>query len=254
MQAHDVGLLQQLVDVDHRHLGVRARRAVPGDDLEADAAGDARHLAADAAQTHHAQRLAAQLHALHRPPAAALHQGMHGADVAGRGEHQAHGMLGHRRVAIARDGRDLDADLRGRREVDEARRARAEEHDVLQPGAALQRVLVEVGRVVDDGVVALDQLGNGIGRHRPHVDLDRDVGRAVDLLPDAVDVGCRIDEQSLGHHSLNLVVRPRGPAAPGCARPSSGPAPATARAPGYGRCRCARHSGRSARPPRPASR
>ena len=240
--------------LDHRHLGVRARRAVPGDDLEADARGDARHLAADAAQAHEAQRLAAQLHALHRPPAAASHQRMHGGDMPGGGEHQAHGVLGHRRVAIARDGRDLDADLRRRNQIDEARRPRAEEDDVLQALAPLQRVLVEIGRIVDDGVVALDQLGDVRGGGRSHVDLDRYIGRAVHPLPDGVDVGRRIDEQSLGHHSLNLVVRRRGRAAPGCARPSSGPAPAIARAAGCGRCRYARHSARSARPPRWPSR
>ena len=64
---------------------------------------------------------------------------MHGGDMAGGGEHQAHGVLGHRRVAVALDGRDLDAELRGGREIDEARRPGAQEHDVLQAGAALQR-------------------------------------------------------------------------------------------------------------------
>ena len=73
-----------------------------------------------------------QLHALHRPPAAGTHQPVHGGDVPRGGEHQAHGVLGDGRVAVAADGRDLYAEAGGGIEVDEARGAGAEEDDVLQ--------------------------------------------------------------------------------------------------------------------------
>ncbi len=197
VQADDVGLRQQLVDRHGRHAAARNGRAVVGDHLQADALGDARHFAADAAQPHHAQRLALKLHALHRPPAAAAHDAVHGRDVAGRGEDQAHRMLGDRGVAVAADGRDLDAEPFRRREVDEARGPRAEEDDVLQPGAALQRGLAEIGRVVDDRVIPGDLAGHFVLGHGPQADVDRNVRRPVDLLPHTVDVGCRIDEQCL---------------------------------------------------------
>ena len=135
---------------------------------------------------------------------------MHGADMPGRSEYQAHGVLGHRRVAVAGNGRDLDAELLGRREVDEAGGAGAEEDDVLQARTVSQRLLVEVARIVDDGIVALDQPGNvGRGR-RSHVDRDRDVGRAMHPLPDEIDLGRRIDEQGLGHgaHRTCSATRP----------------------------------------------
>ena len=54
----------------------------------------------------------------------------------------------------------------------------------------------------------------------------------------------------LGITLSTSVVRRRGRAAPACAPPSSGRAPAIARAAACGRCRCARRSGRSGRPPR----
>ena len=84
-----------------------------------------------------------------------------------------------------------------RREVDEARGPRAEEDDVLQPGAALQRGLAEIGRVVDDRVIARDLAGHVFLGDGSHADVDRNVRRPVDLLPHTVDVGRRIDEQCL---------------------------------------------------------
>ena len=187
---------EQLVDCHHRHRRVLHRRAVVGDHLEPDALPQPRHLAADPAEAHEPQRLALELHALHHLPAAVAHDLVHGGDVAGRGEHEAHGVLGHRRVAIAADVGDLDAHpLRGG-EVDEAARARAEEDDVLEPArrTALERGGTEVGCIIDARIVAREHLGYVGLRHRAHVDRDRDVARLVHPLPQPVDVRGRIDE------------------------------------------------------------
>ena len=116
---------------------IRQRRAVPGDDIQADAIAEPRHLPADAADADQAERLALELHALHDAPAAAAHHVMHRADVAGGREDEAHGVLGNGRVAIALDGRDLDAQPLGGGEIDEAAGAGAEKDDVLQAGAGL---------------------------------------------------------------------------------------------------------------------
>jgi hypothetical protein len=124
---------------------------------------------------------------------------VHGRDVARCREDEARGVLGDGGVAVAADGRDLDAEPCRRREVDEARGAGAEEDDVAQAGATLQRALGEVRRIVDHRVVALDQLRDGILGGRPHVDGDVDVVRSVNLLPKAIDVGRRIDEKRLVH-------------------------------------------------------
>ena len=123
---------QQRVDVDQRHAGVGARRAVPADHLHADALADARDLAADAAEADDAERLAEQLHAFVRRPGAAAHLAVHARDVARRGEHQRDRVLGDRGVAIALDGVHGDAALFQLGDVHVARRAGAEEHDVLE--------------------------------------------------------------------------------------------------------------------------
>ena len=77
MERDHVGACQQRVELDQRHAGVRARRAVPGDHLHADAARDARDLAADAAEPDQAERLAVKLHAFKRLPGAGAHGAVH---------------------------------------------------------------------------------------------------------------------------------------------------------------------------------
>ena len=93
-------------------------------------------------------------------PAAVAHDLVHGGDVAGGGEDETHGVLGHRGVAVTLDGRDLDAEPFRGGKIDEAACAGAEKHDVLEAGAALQRGLGEIGRIIDARVVALKQPGD----------------------------------------------------------------------------------------------
>ena len=100
---------QQRVELDHRHAGVRPPGAVPGDHLHAHALGDARHLGADAAEPDDAERLAEHLHAFERLPGAGADVAVHAREVAAGGHHQRDGLLGHRGVAVALDGVDLDA-------------------------------------------------------------------------------------------------------------------------------------------------
>ncbi len=199
MDAHDVRPLQQRVDRDHRHGGIRDRRPVEGDGLETHAVREARHLAADAAQAHDAQRLSLELHALHRPPPAAANDAVHGRDVPRGGKDEAHSVLGDSRVAVAADGRDLDAETGGGSKVDETGGAGAEENDVLQSGAELQDALAEIGRIVDHRVVALDRPWNvGFG-NGPGVDRDRNIIGSVNHSPQTIDIRGRINEDRLGH-------------------------------------------------------
>ena len=120
-------------------------------------------------------------------------------DVAGRGEDEPHGMLGHGRVAVALDGGDLDAEPLRCSKVDEAAGAGAQEHDMLEAGAARERRLGEVGRVVDAGVVALEEPGNIALGHRPHVDGDGHVAGAVHPLPEPIDIRRGVDEKCFRH-------------------------------------------------------
>ena len=63
VERDDVGVLQQVVELDHRDRRAGRAGAVPGDHLHAHALGDARHLGADAAEPDDAERLAEHLHA-----------------------------------------------------------------------------------------------------------------------------------------------------------------------------------------------
>ena len=155
-----------------------------------------------AAQADDAQRLALELHALHRPPAAAANHPVHGRDMPRRGEDQAHGVLGDSGVAVAADGRDLYAETGGGIEVDEACGAGAEKDDVLQARALAERGLVEIGRVVDHRVVAGNRLRNVARGDRAHIDGDRNVFGPVYLSPHAIDVRRRVDEKRLGHRLI----------------------------------------------------
>jgi hypothetical protein len=106
-------------------------------------------------------------------------------------------------------GRDLYAEAGGGIEVDEACGAGAEEDDVLQPRAKTERGLVEIGRVVDHGVVPGDGLWNVACGDGPHVDRNRNVVGPMNLPPHAIDVRRRIDEKRLGHrrrHALKEAI------------------------------------------------
>ena len=57
---------------------------------------------------------------LHHLPAAVAHDLVHRCDIARRREHEPQGMFGDRGVAVAFDGRYLDAGVGGGGEIDEA--------------------------------------------------------------------------------------------------------------------------------------
>ena len=157
MERDDVGAREQRVEIDQRHRRVRGRRAVPGDHLHADAAADAGDLAADAAEPDDAERLAEKLHAFERLPGAEAHRPVHAGDVAGAGEHQRHGVLGHRGIAVALDGVHRDAEPPERRDVHVARRAGAEKHDVPQRATAGDLLGRQIGMIVEADVATLQE-------------------------------------------------------------------------------------------------
>ena len=155
MQRDHVGARQQFVERDERLAGLR--RAVPGDHLHAEAAADAHHLAADAAEPDDAERLAVKLHAFARRPGAGADLTIHARDVAARGQHQRDGVLGDRGVAVALDGVDANAARLELGDVHVARRAGAEKDDVLERVALRDQFGRHVGVVVDADVVAVQQ-------------------------------------------------------------------------------------------------
>src|SRR5206468_10420202 len=109
VERNDVGARKERIEVDERHPRIRPRRAVPGDHLHADAARDARDLAADAAEANDAKRLAIKLHAFERAPLAGAYAAVHAREPARAGKHQGNRVLGDRDVAIALDGMHGDA-------------------------------------------------------------------------------------------------------------------------------------------------
>ena len=220
MQTDDVRSREKLVDGHHGHGRILHGRAVECNRLKPDALGQARHLAADAAEADQPERLASQLRALHHLPTAVAQDLVHDGDVAGGGEDETHGMLGHCGVAITLDGRDLDAEPVCGGKIDEAAGAGAEEDDMLQASAARERGLAKVARVVDDGVIALKQLGDIALGDRPPVDGDGDIALPEHALPEPVDVGCRVDKKRLRHRLVLARVRPRSALNPSARCPS----------------------------------
>ncbi len=166
------------------------RGAVPGDHLHADAARDARDLAADAAEPDHAERLADELHAFERLPGAGAHRAVHAREVAAAGEHQRDGVLGDRGVAVALDGVHLTPSAVQRRHVHVARGAGAEEHDVLEALALRDQFGRHVGMVVEADVVAGEQARQVVGSERLGVDRDRRVVGPVHAGKDRRRAGC----------------------------------------------------------------
>src|SRR5262245_31875575 len=172
IERNDIGTRQQGIEVDERHAIVRAWRPVPGDHLHANAACDPRNLAADAAESNDAERLAIELHAFERAPMAGAHAAVHAHEPARAGKHQRNGVLGHRNVAVALDGVHGHAQSIERRHVHVARGAGAEEHDVAQCRALRHQLGRHIGMVVDADVIAGEhtrQLG-ALERRRIHHD------------------------------------------------------------------------------------
>ena len=103
--------------------------------MHAAAKCDARNFRSDAAETDQAERLAGQLHAVFAQPVAGAHLAIHLGDAARGSPHQRDSGFGHRRVAIASDQVDGDAELGEFVRIHVAARAGAEEHHVLEAGA-----------------------------------------------------------------------------------------------------------------------
>src|SRR5262249_10615922 len=110
VERYHVGACEQRVEIDQRHARVRSRGAVPGDHLHADAARNARDLAADAAKPNDAERLVEELHALAWHPQATARVAVHPRQLARTGKHQRDGVLGDCDIAIALDGVHGDAE------------------------------------------------------------------------------------------------------------------------------------------------
>ena len=99
-------------------------------------------------------------------------------------------MLGHRGVAVARDGRDLDAELPGRRDVDEAKRR--EFYRLMVDDT--DRLLATVEQVLRAGKAGLKQAT----LHRVQLDFDQLVRECVD----SVRVSYHLQPESLRYETL----------------------------------------------------
>ena len=162
--------------------------------MHAQPARHPRHLAPDAAQADDPQRLAQHLHALDLPPLPGAHLAVHPRHAARRRQGQGDRVLGHRGVAVALDGVHGDAAAPGRREVDERGRPGAEEHDPPQPGAPAEDAGIEVGMVIDAGVIAGQQRRNVLRLPRRHVDRHGRVARALHACPERGHVVRAVEE------------------------------------------------------------
>ena len=201
MQRDHVGPRQQGVELDQRHARVRARAAVPGDHLHADAARDPHHLAADAAEPDHAEHLSGELHAFERLPGAGAHRAVHARKAAAAGEHQRDRVLGDRGVAVALDGVHLDAQRVQRRHVHVARGAGAEEHDVLEALALRHEFGRHVGMVVDADIVSRQQLRQLATREWLGMDHDRRIVGPMHGGKNRLEVLVAVDED--GFHGVS---------------------------------------------------
>gem|GEM_PF-5630673 len=139
MQAHDVGLLQQLVQRDvaeAEHLGQDPGRPhVVGDDFHAEALGDPDDVEPNAARADHAEGLALQVESLQagQREVAALCADVSAVDVTGKRQDEPEGVLGDGRLAVVGDVRHDDAALGAGRKVDVVVAGRAG-GDQAQPG------------------------------------------------------------------------------------------------------------------------
>ena len=165
MQRDDVALRQQRVDIHEVDAGMALGRPVPGDHAHAAAERDARHFRGDAAEADQAERLAGQLHAVLAQPVAGAHLAVHPGDAARGGPHQRDGGFGHRRIAIAPDQVNADAEFGELFRIHVAARAGAQKHDVLQAGAFARNFGRQCG-VIDDGNLGpVEHAGQLIRRH-----------------------------------------------------------------------------------------
>ncbi len=150
MDAHEVGLGQQGVEVDEADTHLRGPAGlhvgVVRDDLHPEGAEPLGDEYADAAEADDADGLLVELDAgVLRPlPLAVLQRGVGRADVAGRGEHQRDGELGGGDDVGGRRVDDHDPALGGRLHVDVVE-AHTGAGDDLQPLRGGQRLRVDLG-------------------------------------------------------------------------------------------------------------
>ncbi len=205
MQRDHIALRQQRLEGHEFHARVALRRPVPGDHFHAAAAGDARHLGRDAAETDQPQRLAGQLHAVLAQPIAGAHLAVHRREPARRRPHQGDGAFGHRGVAIAFDQVNADAEFSEFLRVHVAARAGAEKHHMLQAGAAPRHVCRQRRVVDDDNLGAIEQSGHLLGCDVGiAVDRNRWIAGLVLPLEDIRQRSVGIDKNS-AHRNLRLL-------------------------------------------------
>src|ERR1700733_12470411 len=165
MQRDDIALRQQWFDVDEIDAGISLGRPVPGQHAQAAAERDARHLRGDAAKADQAQGLAGQLHSVFAQPVAGAHLAVHLGDAARRRPHQCDGGFGHRRVAIASNQMNLDAEFGELLRVHIAARAGAEKHHMLQANALARDFGRQRGVIDDRDPGAIEHFWQLLRRH-----------------------------------------------------------------------------------------
>jgi len=124
---------------------------------------------------------------------------VHAGEIAARRHHQRDALLGHRRVAVALDGVDLDAERLDLRHGHVARSTGAEKDDVLEVLALPHQIGRHVAVVVDGDVVVGDHARQLVFLERRGVDRDRRIVRAIDALPHCAELLIAVDED--GFHS-----------------------------------------------------
>ncbi len=127
--------------------------------LHAEGLGSPGDLEADSSQSKDAQLLAPQLGALQRLllPLAGVQRGIRLGELAGQGEHQANGQLGHGNRIRARGVHYHDAAVGGRVSVDIVH-AHSGPADDAQLGSMLQQGAVHLDRGADHERVSIGQL------------------------------------------------------------------------------------------------
>ena len=195
VQRNHVGACQQRVEINQRNLCPGSGRSIPGDHLHADPCADARDLASDPAEADNAERLAGELHAFGRLPGPGAHLAIHPRDIARAGEHQRDRVLGDGGVAIALDRVHRDAEIAQRRNVHVARRAGAEEHDMLELPAQGDRLGRQIGMVVEADRAAGEQSRQVGARKGRRIDRDRRVVGAMHARKDRGELLVAVDEK-----------------------------------------------------------
>ncbi len=189
MQRDEIGLRQQLVELDllHAHLlgPFLGKEGVVGQNAHLEADGARADDGADIAGADDAERLAGDLdaHELRLLPLAGLGRGVRGRKLAGDGEHQRDGVLGGGdRVAEGRV-HDDDAAARGGRDIHIVD-ADAGAADDLEVGRRRDQLLGRLGGGADGkAVIVADDLGElflVLAELRLEIDFDAAIAKDLD--------------------------------------------------------------------------